>query len=258
MLGTPSTLVPSEFGEEIVGDLAFKFSTEGGDVLAGTVQYDGLPNNLLLVIDPVTGQAELRNTSPFDVSIDGYEIRSPDGSLLPSDGNWQSLADNESFSGWAEIGAATATQLAELKADGSTELTSGTVIELGQLFDGSGLQDIELDFSIFNGAIMAGAVTYDLLPTRLAGDFDSSGEVAAGDLNLVLFNWNSTGESLPAEWVNERPVGTVGIDQLNAVLFNWGRASQPASVPEPACVLMVLHLLVPALILRRGNRGCSS
>ena len=73
--------------------------------------------------------------------------------------------------------------------------------------------------------------------SAIPGDYDASNDVGVGDLNLVLFNWNSDGATLPVGWVNERPEpGTlVGVSQLNGVLFNWGNAaSAVATVPEPA------------------------
>jgi len=85
--------------------------------------------------------------------------------------------------------------------------------------------------------------------SSLNGDFNASGAVEFGDLNLVLFNWNSDGSQLPVEWINERPnAGSdVGSGELNAVLFNWGlgqssSVSQP--IPEPASG-MLLAMAVP-------------
>jgi len=94
-------------------------------------------------------------------------------------------------------------------------------------------------------------------PDDLIGDYDDSGEVAVGDLNLVLFNWNADGGSLPSEWVNEvPPAGTpVGIDQLNGVLFNWGNTAAVAAVPEPGSVVLIsLGVLICCATPRR--RSC--
>ena len=56
------------------------------------------------------------------------------------------------------------------------------------------------------------------------GDYDASGDVELGDLNLVLFNWNVDGGVLTTEWINQRPTAgmPVGLAELNGVLFNWG------------------------------------
>ena len=93
-----------------------------------------------------------------------------------------------------------------------------------------------------------GIVEYTSLDVDSMGDYDDSGEVEVGDLNLVLFNWNEDGANLPATWVNERPAaGTaVAIDQLNGVLFNWGNLSSLAAVPEPATITLVWLALLAA------------
>ncbi|MEM8496016.1 MAG: hypothetical protein AAF663_11600 [Planctomycetota bacterium] len=73
----------------------------------------------------------------------------------------------------------------------------------------------------------------------LAGDFDTNGAVAQGDLNLVLNNW---GQATAPGWIALAQLeGTVDQAELNAVLNNWG-ASQTtpglgvSQVPEPGVV----------------------
>ena len=79
-------------------------------------------------------------------------------------------------------------------------------------------------------------------PTTLNGDYDDSSEVALGDLNLVLFNWQVDGATLTNDWINHRPVArtTVGISELNGVLFNWGNSAPVVAVPEPAAGMLAL------------------
>jgi len=92
-------------------------------------------------------------------------------------------------------------------------------------------------------------VTQEL--SYVLGDYNASGEVGLGDLNLVLFNWNSP--TVPATWVNQIPAGIVGLPELNGVLFNWGNTASVASIPEPAAgLLAVLGLL--AIGIRRRSR----
>ena len=71
------------------------------------------------------------------------------------------------------------------------------------------------------------------------GDFDGTGNISLGDLNLVLFNWGQPGATLPESWMNNRPTGNVGITELDNVLFNWGNTAVLASVPEPNCLVLV-------------------
>ena len=70
------------------------------------------------------------------------------------------------------------------------------------------------------------------LNSPLVGDYNNS-QVGLGDLNLVLFNWNSV--TVPPEWQNFIPAGAVGLPELNTVLFNWGNSQPAIGVPEPGC-----------------------
>ncbi|MEM1026521.1 MAG: hypothetical protein AAGJ38_00385 [Planctomycetota bacterium] len=80
----------------------------------------------------------------------------------------------------------------------------------------------------------------------LLGDYDESGQVEQGDLNLVLNNWGTNRTF-------EDPGGTafstslVDQEELNLVLNNWGSASVPnfegSALPEPAAALAVLGLV---------------
>lgn len=90
----------------------------------------------------------------------------------------------------------------------------------------------------------------------LAGDYDGSDEVEVGDLNLVLFNWDQPGSTLPTGeggWVNQRPGDTekVGVEQLNGVLFNWGNTAVTASAPEPTSLLLLVMAWCGVLMFRR-------
>ena len=96
---------------------------------------------------------------------------------------------------------------------------------------------------------------------RPAGDLDASGQVDAGDLNLVLFNWNKLGSELaPDAWTHNRPANDARVDaaHLNQVLFTWNESfpSNP-QVPEPSAVAIVFGLgIVAALLLDpRRRRG---
>ncbi|MEM1097469.1 MAG: right-handed parallel beta-helix repeat-containing protein [Planctomycetota bacterium] len=76
-----------------------------------------------------------------------------------------------------------------------------------------------------------------VLLRRLSGDFDASGLVEQGDLNIVLNNWGAP----RGGWANATGFNSDIVDQeeLNAVLNNWGGtaapsfAANPSVVPEP-------------------------
>ncbi|MEM7577888.1 MAG: PEP-CTERM sorting domain-containing protein [Planctomycetota bacterium] len=70
----------------------------------------------------------------------------------------------------------------------------------------------------------------------LAGDFNDSGAVEQGDLNLVLNNWG--GNRTFEDGTTAFTTNNVDQEELNAVLNNWGSSSAPSfagfDVPEPA------------------------
>ncbi|MEM7576319.1 MAG: PEP-CTERM sorting domain-containing protein [Planctomycetota bacterium] len=84
----------------------------------------------------------------------------------------------------------------------------------------------------------------------IVGDYDDSGSVEQGDLNLVLNNW---GQDAPFE-PNGDPFASLAVDQeeLNRVLNNWGNTSNPPSfegftVPEPSALAMLGGLALAGL-----------
>ena len=146
--------------------------------------------------------------------------------------------------------------MVEANPDSSTLIASGSVFNIGSPFSIAGGQDLSFEF-LLDGldAETLGIVEYGPVPSPpvdIDGDYDESGDVALGDLNLVLFNWNEDGGGLPPQWINQRPnPGTlVGLPELNGVLFNWGNTASLATVPEPAS-LALLSLGLTCLIARR-------
>ncbi len=95
----------------------------------------------------------------------------------------------------------------------------------------------------------------------LPGDYDGSGQVEQGDLDLVLQNWGidtdpPDGPTVRiAGWVNQFPDGVVDQDELDGVLQNWGGASAPdfggLDVPEPVAGLLAMAIAGMALRNRR-------
>ena len=111
---------PQVFGTELE-DIAFEYYTTDGRTVQGLINYEGDKrfNNLVLVVDPTSGAARLENQSTLGVGIDGYKITSASGSLLPANGNWSSLDDQNAAGGdWRESNP-TVNQLVELKPSGN-------------------------------------------------------------------------------------------------------------------------------------------
>ncbi len=67
----------------------------------------------------------------------------------------------------------------------------------------------------------------------LAGDFNGSGVVEQGDLDLVLQHWGRdvAADGLPGGWGSDLPVGLIDQGELDRVLANWGEAFSPSDVP---------------------------
>ncbi len=99
---------------------------------------------------------------------------------------------------------------------------------------------------------------YLLMPESFGtGDYDASGQVEQGDLDLVLQNWGLTTPPTPSGWINDLPDGVVDQAELDKVLQNWGSTSAPvfdgSTVPEPAG----LTALLLATGMRRPATGTS-
>ena len=135
------------------------------------------------------------------------------------------------------------------------ELAGGTLTGFGignaEITGGSTITATGGVLTVGNAASTRGSVFLDVL---LDGDYDDSGDVALGDLNLVLFDWNEDGSVLTTDWIHQRPASgtTVGLAELNGVLFNWGNSAAVATVPEPtAGRLSVLGVLALGIRRRR-------
>jgi hypothetical protein len=134
----------------------------------------------VLYVDPLSGEAVLKNSSMTDVAIDGYTITSPSGALEPANGSWHSLDDQNASEGqWHEANASVQ-RISELRFNGSTMIEGGDALSLGALFDTSASHDLSLEV-LLAGSIgsLTGVVVY-----RIPGDFDDNGSVDAHDLAI--------------------------------------------------------------------------
>lgn len=150
--------------------------------------------------------------------------------------------------------------MANLAGTLNVSLVNGFTPSVGATFDILDFNTLAGDFSDlpanFSWDVSTGTLTFSGGGGGGGGgfmDYDNDGMWNLGDLNLVLFNWQQSGSSLPAEWANQRPA-TVGLDSLNQVLFNWQQSASLAMVPEPSTVVgFGLLLLLGVGVCRRPD-----
>jgi hypothetical protein len=247
-LGTAFVPNPAAFGTP-TEDLTFQYSTPGGGLATGVVNYTGAPrpNNLLLSVDPASGAAQLTNTSPHSVTVDGYSITSASNSL--SVAGWNSLDDQNAAGGdWRESNPR-AGRLSELKPTNAVTLASDASFDLGNLFLVGGMQDLAFAFSIANQGLVSGVVAYGAITTGVPGDYNSNGIVDAADFVV----WRNSVDSTTL--VNRGPgiVGPVGESDYDfwrsrfGATAGSGTALASTAVPEPnMCWLAALAALCVA------------
>jgi hypothetical protein len=229
-------------------DLELVFSRPSdGAVLHGVVQYTGTAvNNLLLQVDPATGQTYLRNPSQTTVQFDAYHVLSDSGSL--STDGWNSL-DEQGAEGniWEEVLDSDSGLIGEFNTAGFTTLAPGMSLNLGQLFNPAGTQDLEFEFLMMGEEVgRVGTIFYEAYvpPTGVDGDYNDDGIVDAADYTVWRDNLN-TSTTLP----HDPTPGTVDASDYTVWKTHFGQSapgsgsgalSSSVAVPEPAAWLLVL------------------
>jgi hypothetical protein len=249
-LGSLFDVTPPVFGVP-TEDIAFDYTTSDGQTYQGIVQYLGAvqPNNLLLTVNPATGQAQLKNTSSFTVSIDSYSVLSASGAL--NETGWNSLDEQNAAGGnWLEA-ESNANRLTEVQASGVTTLAPDATLNLGALFTTSGAQDLTFEF-LLDGAItpMQGVVQFASL--AIPGDFDDNGTVNGVDLAQWRGDFGVNGES-DADGDGDSDGQDFLIWQRH---FGMSSATPVASaIPEPATAALAWIVIAAAPLGRRRHGG---
>jgi hypothetical protein len=259
-IGNPYVFAPAAFGQS--PDLAFEYATASGETKQGLVKYTGskAANNLLLTVDPASGESRLQNSSNFSINLIGYSISSTSGSLQSGNADWSSLQD-QGLSGWQES-APTANALSELIASGTQmlALAPGQSYLLGDLFDHvSGVRDLALEFILAGDtAERKGMVAYDTVIANVLGDYNLNGIVDAADYAVWRDKLNGADGSLP----NRSPGNTGPISQADYTFWKSrfgatagaGAGVLPlaaASVPEPSAYWLAVVGAAAVVSLRR-------
>lgn len=229
---------PTSFGAP-TEDLAFQYASPEGN-FTGAITYTGTKvNDLLLQVDPSSGQARLRNPSNFSVQIDGYTVSSAAGALSPA--TWTSLDDQNAAGGdWRES-PGTATRISELKRAASTTLAPGASYDLGAIHQTALARDLVFQFLSFGQSQpMTGEVVYSALTGGVQADFNNNGVVDAADLGV----WKTafgTGPGANADSDGDSDGNDFLIWQRRLGATSAAAASTAAAtaVPEPATAMLV-------------------
>ncbi|HYO23971.1 MAG TPA: hypothetical protein VEQ85_03395, partial [Lacipirellulaceae bacterium] len=242
------------FGVDAPADLVFE-TTIGGQTVVGQVVYTGASsNNLTLMVDPQTGEARLKNTSPFSVAIDGYSIASASDSLSPA--GWTSLDDQNAAGGdWVEANVDSGV-LTELKPTANTLLAGGDTYSLGNLFSAAtGMQDLTFGFlKAGANALTAGVVLYT--PVTPSADFDNDNDVDGADFVLWQRGLGRTIDATQAEGDADHDFDVDAADLAiwRSSFGTAGAAAAAGAVPEPGAATL-LALAGLGCVAAGGRRG---
>jgi hypothetical protein len=246
-------------------DLRFEYTIPStGEIVEGLVNYTGnrIVNNLALIVDPTTGKAQLKNSTPNPLSFDGYSILSNSNSLLPADGKWSSLADQGTVP-WQEANAAT-NWLNELRTSGFTTLAAGQSLNLGELFNkAGGIKDLVLEFAL-QGELgpRLGTVIYAALATAVPGDYNGNGTVDAADYTVWRDSLGANGSGLAADGNGDNTVNGLDYAYWKTRFGNTSGsgsdfAAGAGNVPEPSTFAALCVAIGMAAALRRSDRGAA-
>ncbi|MEQ8211282.1 MAG: hypothetical protein RH917_15755 [Lacipirellulaceae bacterium] len=197
-LGTPLDVNAIAFQAPVYdgSDLGFSYRRDtDGATIAGIIEVIGTPrqNDLILSIDPTTGNATITNDSYQTIAIDSYAIESASNSLLTS---WDSLED-QGGNDWQEA-SPTVGRLSELLPVGQLTLNPDETIQLDGLWNTSGLQDVDdltFQFREVGQALGTLTGTVEFLGSGLTADFDNDGDVDANDLAQWQGDYGVNGDS---------------------------------------------------------------
>ncbi|MCA9261591.1 MAG: PEP-CTERM sorting domain-containing protein, partial [Planctomycetales bacterium] len=229
-------------------DLVFEYSSPGREgVIRGQIEYVGtkFENDLVLQVDPATGQAALVNDSLATLKVDGYAVLSSTGAL--SGAGWSGVGG-----AWEKSSPATANALTESNPTGALTLAPGESVAIGDIgsFGSEADQEgLRLQFILAESLVASGTS---------AGDFDGDGRVAGNDFLQWQRDFGGARDSSDlAAWAADfggagGARGPEATFRTGSVAFTTG--SVAIAVPEPATWLVGATLAVLCVVRRCDRR----
>jgi hypothetical protein len=170
--GNPAPLVVSGVPNTYTPHLTFDFDRVGflfggalgvdkADLYNVDISVQSI-QTLNLKINTTSGAATIQNTLASSLAIAYYEITSDSGALVKAnwagiDGTAQSAPDGV---GWDAAGGSMNKILSELNLTGSSALSTGSSIGIGNIFNTSGAHDLRFFIGLTNGNVIRGSITY--------------------------------------------------------------------------------------------------
>ncbi len=226
-------------------DVTFNYTTPSGQIVQGFVEYTGAANDLVLKVNPDTGEAAIQHLSAFigPADVKGFSILSDSGAL--DAGGFTGLGE----AGWEQANP-TANALSELNLESSKVFSDGTVSPLGNIFDTAGSRDLVFEYATADGQVLVGTVEYGPIDEGnggpgLVGDIDLDGTVGLSDFTLLKDAFGtSEGDPNFLAGADIDMDGSVGLSDFTLLKDNFGAS---AAVPEPSTwALAALGLLALA------------
>jgi hypothetical protein len=250
------------FGNEY-RDVTFQYTNaaNGSAVTSGAVSYSNrVFNNLVLNVQPGTGNIQLKNESSVAVVIEAYTITSAAGSLNT---NWNGLSDT--VANW-EKNIATSKALAEVsKLNPSSNpgaplapltINGGATFDLGTAFNVGGVQDLSFRFLLTSdvaGNGFAGEVRY---AAGVSGDYNGDARVDGADFLLWQRSYNAS--VTPGTGADGSGNGLVDAADLALWKSNFGTGGATVAataIPEPTSLTAAMTAITLAcLTVRRCPR----
>jgi len=227
--------------DDLSGPNAVEFAPWGGSITFDTHQTNGTPRDwhFDVTTDPERNTSDLFSVAVHELghllgfgTADSFDAQIVDGhfagAVVSALNNSQPVPLAEDDAHWAS-----GTTSPPWNASGPLAAMNSSITSINGFAQRRNLT--ALDFAALDdlGWDVDPSV-YATVPKPIAGDYNNSGTVEQGDLDLVLLNWGGSANPTPAGWINDLPTGFVDQDELDGVLLNWGQSASQGSVLKAA------------------------